>query len=104
MVFVPGSPVRTRNSAKLNAMTNGRFETLGALEFDYKDYLLDERIFWIRGGNLAQNLAKFVCESTNVRCVEGDRPAQEDVQSENSVELVEEEVKEFLEKVFRDEE
>jgi len=104
MAFVPGSPVRTRNSAKLNAMTNGRFETLGDLEVEYEDYLLQERIFWIPGGNLAQNLARFVCESTNVRCVEGDRRPQEDVQSENSVELVEAEVKEFLEKVFRDEE
>ena len=85
-------------------MTNGRFETLGDLEVDYEDYLMQERISWIHGGHLAQNLAKFVCESTNVHCVEGDRPTQEDVQSENSVELVEAEVREFLEKVFRDEE
>jgi len=103
MAFVPGSPVRARNSAKLNAMTNGRFETLGDLEVEYEDYLLKECIFWIHGGNLALNLAKFVCASTNVRCVEGDR-AQEDIQSTNSVELVEVEVKEFLEKAFRGEE
>jgi hypothetical protein len=84
-------------------MTNGRFETLGDLEFEYEDYLLTEHIFWIQGGNLAQNLAKFVCASTNVRCVEGNMPAQEDIQSANSVELVEVEVKEFLEKAFRGE-
>lgn len=104
MAFVPGSPVRARNSAKLNAMTNGRFETLGDLEYEYEYYLLDEDIFWIQGGNLAQNLAKFVCESTNVRCAEGDRPAQEDIQSPRSSDLVEAEVKEFLEKAFRGEE
>jgi hypothetical protein len=104
MAFVPGSPVRSRNNARLKAMTNGRFETLGNLEFEYEDYLLAERIFWIHGGNLAQNLAKFVCESTNVRCVEGDMPPQEDIQSANSAELVEVEVREFLEKAFRGEE
>ena len=85
-------------------MTNGRFETLGDLEVEYEYYLLKERIFWIHGGNLAQNLAKFVCESTNVRCFEGDIPAQEDIQPGNSMELVEVEVKEFLQKAFRSEE
>jgi hypothetical protein len=100
MAFVPGSPTRARNSAKLKAMTNGRFETLGNLEVEYEYYLLKERIFWIHGGNLAQNLAKFVCESTNFCCVEGDMPAQDDIQPANSMELVEVEVKEFLEKAF----
>ena len=92
---------RNRDDAKLKAMTNGRFEILADLEFEYKG---DERIFWVHPGNLAQNLAKFVCESTNVRCAKRNMPAQEDVQSANSVELSEAEVREFLEKVFRGEE
>ena len=104
MAFVPGSPVRARNSARLKAMTNSRFGTLGELEVEYEEYLLKERIYWIHGGNLAQNLAKFVCESTNVHCVEGDMQAQEDIQPANSMELVEVEVKEFLEKAFRGDE
>jgi len=57
MAFVPGSPVCAPNSARLEAMTNGRFGTLGNLEVEYGYYLLKERIFRIHGGNLAQNLA-----------------------------------------------
>ena len=104
MAFISGSPVRARNSEKLKAMTNVRFEILGDLEVEYEYYLLKERIFWIHGGNLAQNLAKFVCESTNVHCFEGDIRAQEDIQPGNSMELVEVEVKESLEQAFRGEE
>jgi len=89
MAFVPGSPVCARNSARLKAMKNGRFGTLGDLEVKYQEYLLKERIYWIHRENLAQNLAKFVCESTNVHFVEGDMPAQEDIQPANSMGLVE---------------
>ena len=54
----------------------------------------------MRWGDLAQHLDKFICESTNVHRAEGDMPVQEGFQSASSQELVEVEVREFLEKVF----
>jgi len=81
-VLAPGSPVRIRNNAKLNSMTKGRFQTLNNLEFEYENYLFDKGIYRMRRGYLSQHLAKFVCESVI------------------SEEVVEVEVREFLERVF----
>ena len=80
---------------------------LGDLEYD--EYETNEKILQIRRRHLAQHLAKFVCEATNVRrstSSGSEGRVQVDAQSANSVELlVEAEIGgEFLEKIFRREE
>ena len=80
--IAPGLPVCIRNDARLNSMTNGRFETFPDLEYEYENYLFDKDVYQMHRGYLSQHLAKFVCES---------------VISEG---LVEVEVREFLERVF----